>query len=206
MNKRAAIYMRVSTREQSVDSQRADVERVAKANGYDVTVFEDKASGAKFSREGLDQMMRGVRTGKFEAVICYKLDRLGRSLPHLAQMIMEFDHHGVGLIVSSEGIDTTNTNPGARLQLNVLMAVAEFERSIISERTRAGLNAAKAKGVKLGRPMGSKGLSNTRKQKMRDELVKFPDATLKHLVRVCGVSIGTASNWRKEILFNKDHS
>jgi len=114
-------------------------------------------------------------------------------------MIMELDRHGVGLIVSSEGIDTTNSNPGARLQLNVLMAVAEFERSLISERTRAGLKAAKAKGKTLGRPKGSKGLPDVRKNKFRAELEADPESTLKQLARSCSVSIGTASNWRREM-------
>jgi len=85
-------------------------------------------------------------------VVCFKLDRLGRSLPHLAQLVAELAAHGVALVCTSQGIDTSNDNPAGRLQLGVLMAVAEFEREIIRERVNAGLRAAKARGARLGRP------------------------------------------------------
>jgi DNA invertase Pin-like site-specific DNA recombinase len=81
-----------------------------------------------------------------------KLDRLGRSLPHLAQIVAELNAHRVALVCPSQGIDTSGMNPASQLQLNILMAIAEFERSIIQERVTAGLRAAKAKGVQLGRP------------------------------------------------------
>src|SRR5688572_10775639 len=81
-----------------------------------------------------------------------RLDRLGRSLPHLAQLVSELAAHGVTLVCTSQGIDTSNDNPAGRLQLGVLMAVAEFEREIIRELVNAGLRAAKARGVRLGRP------------------------------------------------------
>ena len=96
--------------------------------------------------------MAAVRLGKVERVIIFKLDRLGRSLPHLALILEELQRYAVALIVASQGIDTSNSNPVGRLQLNVLMAVAEFEREIIRERVNAGLAAAKARGVRLGRP------------------------------------------------------
>jgi len=108
-------------------------------------------SGAKFIRPGLDALMAAVRAGKVERVIVFKLDRLGRSLPHLALILDELQRHGVALIATSQGIDTSNSNPVGRLQMNVLMAVAEFEREIIRERVNAGLAAARARGVKLGR-------------------------------------------------------
>src|SRR4029077_12892984 len=112
----------------------------------------DIASGAKTSREGLDRMMAMVRRGKVDVVACFKLDRLGRSLPHLAQIISELDQHNVSIVASSKGIDTNHDSPAGRLQMHVLMAVAEFERSLIIERVRAGQAAARAKGVKFGRP------------------------------------------------------
>jgi DNA invertase Pin-like site-specific DNA recombinase len=84
--------------------------------------------------------------------VCFKLDRLGRSLAHLAQLIAEFQTHGVALVCSSQGIDTTNANPAAQLQLNILCAVAEFEREIIRERVNAGIAAARSRGVRLRRP------------------------------------------------------
>lgn len=80
------------------------------------------------------------------------MDRLGRSLQHLAQLIGEFEIHGCALVSTSQGIDTSESNPAGRLQLNVLSAVAQFEREVIVERVRSGLDAAKARGVTLGRP------------------------------------------------------
>lgn len=93
-----------------------------------------------------------VRRGKLDAVITFKLDRLARSLVHLAQIVAEFQTQRVALVVPSQGIDTSNANPAAMLQINVLAAVAQFEREIIVERVNAGLRAAKERGVQLGRP------------------------------------------------------
>jgi DNA invertase Pin-like site-specific DNA recombinase len=153
--KRVIIYGRVSTADQRHDSQIKEVqEYIARRWGESViaTVVTDIASGAKASREGLDRMMAMVRRGKVDVVGCFKLDRLGRSLPHLAQTISELDHHNVAIVATSQGIDTNHDSPAGRLQMHVLMAVAEFERSLIVERVRAGQAAARVKGVKFGRP------------------------------------------------------
>jgi DNA invertase Pin-like site-specific DNA recombinase len=96
--------------------------------------------------------MAAVRKGKVDCIVCYKLDRIGRSLVHLALIIDELSRLNVPLICVSQGIDTSSDNPVGRLQLGVLMAVAEFERSLIRERTKAGLVAARARGAKIGRP------------------------------------------------------
>ena len=95
--------------------------------------------------------MADVRRNRLDVIVCFKLDRLGRSLPHLAQIVAELTAHRVALVCPSQGIDTSGLNPASQLQLNILMAIAEFERSIIQERVTAGLRAAKAKGVRLGR-------------------------------------------------------
>lgn len=147
-----AIYVRVSTNDQSTASQEHELNAYCERRGWrDVQVFSDQLSGAKFVRPGLDALMAAVRAGKIERVVVFKLDRLGRSLPHLALILEELGRYGVALIATSQGIDTSHSNPVGRLQLNVLMAVAEFEREIIRERVNAGLAAAKARGVKLGR-------------------------------------------------------
>ena len=124
--------------------------------GMEPVEYLDKTSGAAVSRAALDRLMDDVRRGRVKVVVCYKLDRLGRSLVHLAQMIGEFDASGVALVCPSQGIDTRADNPAGRLQMHVLMAVAEFERSLIRERTKAGLAAARARGATLGRPRGSR--------------------------------------------------
>ena len=118
----------------------------------DVEEISDTVSGTKSSRKGLDRLMAAVRRGKVDVVVCFKLDRLGRSLQHLAQLIGEFKTHKVALVVPGQGIDTSEGSPVGKLQLHVLGAVAEFEAEIIRERVNAGLAAARKKGVRLGRP------------------------------------------------------
>jgi putative DNA-invertase from lambdoid prophage Rac len=150
---RVVIYSRVSTDRQLHDSQLQEVRAHCERRGWkDVQEFSDTASGAKTSRTALDRLMTLVRRAKVDVIVCYKLDRLGRSLAHLAQLISEFQTNRVALVCSSQGIDTTNQNPAAQLQLNILCAVAEFEREIIRERVNAGLKAARARGVRFGRP------------------------------------------------------
>lgn len=148
-----ALYVRVSTTDQRVDSQVEELQGFCRGRGYaKVRLFVEKESGAKVTRPQLDAMMAEVRSGKVARVVVYKLDRLGRSLTHLALILDELQRLGVSLVCSSQGIDTSGDNPAGRLQLGVLMAVAEFERSLIRERVNAGLRAAKGRGVKLGRP------------------------------------------------------
>ena len=150
---KVAIYTRISTDKQTPESQLAELRAYCARRGWtNVEEVKDAVSGAKSSREGLDRLMRAIRDGKVDVVVCFKLDRLGRSLAHLAQIIGEFAAHDVALVVPSQGIDTSASNSAARLQLNVLCAVAEFEREVIRERVNAGLAVAKAKGVRLGRP------------------------------------------------------
>jgi DNA invertase Pin-like site-specific DNA recombinase len=152
--KQIAIYGRVSTDAQSHASQLREVRGYVRRRWPKAEVVEylDKASGAKFSRQGLDALMANVRKGCVDVLAVYKLDRLGRSLQHLAQLLGEFETHRTSLVATSQGIDTSDTNPAGRLQMHVLAAVAEFERSVIKERINAGLAAAKDRGVQLGRP------------------------------------------------------
>ena len=148
-----ALYLRVSTDRQTTQSQTVELRSYCQRRGWNnVREYSDTASGAKFSREGLDALMRDVRKGRADVIVTYKLDRLGRSLAHLAQLISEMTAHRVALVIPQQGIDTSAGNPAAQLQLNILCAVAEFEREIIRERVNAGLKAAKARGARFGRP------------------------------------------------------
>ena len=150
---KTAIYTRVSTNGQIHDSQLVELrEFCRRRNWQNVIEFSDTISGSKFSRQGLDSLMTQARKGRVERIVVFKLDRLGRSLPHLAQIVAELANHRTSLVCTSQGIDTSDSNPAGRLQLGVLMAVAEFEREIIRERVNAGLCAARARGSKLGRP------------------------------------------------------
>jgi DNA invertase Pin-like site-specific DNA recombinase len=153
MDKATAVYVRVSTQEQRHDSQLQELKVCCRQRGWnDLVYYQEKQSGAKASRPQLDRMMNDMRTGKIKRVVAFKLDRLGRSLTHLALMMDEMNRLRIPLICTSQGIDTSEDNPAGRFQLGVLMAVAEFERSLIRERVNAGLSAAKARGVRLGRP------------------------------------------------------
>ena len=152
--KQIAVYGRVSTDAQSHASQLREVRAYVRRRWPKAEVMEylDKASGAKFSRQALDALMANVRQGRVDVLAVYKLDRLGRSLQHLAQLLGEFETHGTSLVATSQGIDTSDSNPAGRLQMHVLAAVAEFERSVIKERINAGLAAARDGGAQLGRP------------------------------------------------------
>jgi DNA invertase Pin-like site-specific DNA recombinase len=154
MKQSVVIYTRVSTDKQTTDSQLASLQEYATRQGWkDVQVITDTISGAKTSRKGLDTLMKAVRAGKIDVVLCYNLDRLGRSLSHLVQLLGEFAAQKIALIVPGQGINTSSSNPASALLLNMLGAIAQFEHSIIVERVKAGLAAAKARGVKLGRPV-----------------------------------------------------
>ena len=136
-------YARVSTPEQSLDLQR---DALTKAGCE--RVFEDVASGAQAERPGLAAASAFVRPGDTLAV--WKLDRLGRSLPHLIEAVTALRERGVGFKSLQESLDTTTS--GGKLVFHVFAALAEFERDLIRERTRAGLAAARARGRKGGRP------------------------------------------------------
>ncbi|MBB5036160.1 recombinase family protein [Prosthecobacter dejongeii] len=156
MEPRVAVYVRVSTDSQNHESQEAELREYCQRRGWkNVTWYRDTASGARQDRQGLADLMTKIRKGKVDVLLCYKLDRLGRSLSHLAQILAELQSCRVALICPSQGIDTTDGNPAAHLQLNILGAVAQFEREIITERVSAGIKAAQARGVKFGRPAAS---------------------------------------------------
>jgi DNA invertase Pin-like site-specific DNA recombinase len=152
---RIAIYTRVSTNGQNHTGQSDELREYVERRWPKAQVksYLDIASGTRSSRISLDEMMSEIRKGRVDILVVYKLDRLGRSLQHMAQLIAEISHHGTGLVVSSQGIDTTNEiNSAGKLQLNVLMAIAEFERDMIVERINTGLASARKRGAKFGRP------------------------------------------------------
>jgi len=137
-------YARVSTAEQTLNLQR-DALREAGCE----KIFADRGvSGSLSSRPGLDRALAWLRPG--DTLIVWKLDRLGRSLSHLVQTIAALGERGVNFRSLSDPIDTQS--PGGRLVLHIMAAIAEFERALVIERTRAGLEAARWRGKKLGRP------------------------------------------------------
>jgi len=150
----AAIYTRVSTELQNTDVQVSDLTGYADRRGWKYEIFRDIQSGANCSRQNFDLMMGQIRRGRFDILLAHRVDRIGRSLVHLAQLFGELRDLQVGLVIPSQGIDTSSpeTNPGALLQLNILSAVASWERDLISIRTKDALRIRRVRGVKLGRP------------------------------------------------------
>ena len=135
-------YARVSTEDQNLDLQWTAL----LAAGCD-PVFEDQVSGMTIRRPGLDQAL--TRLGAGDVLVVWRLDRLGRSLPHLIETIRRIGDTGGEFRSLTESIDTTTA--GGRLYFHMMGAFAEFERALIVERTRAGMKAAKARGVEVGR-------------------------------------------------------
>ena len=136
-------YARVSTQEQTLNLQQ-DALHEAGCN----KLFMDTASGAKTERIGLDEALNYVRRG--DPLVVWRLDRLGRSQPHLITTMTSLEEQGIGFKSLTENIDTTTS--GGKLIFHIFGALAEFERNLIRERTRAGLMAARAGGREGGRP------------------------------------------------------
>ncbi len=138
-------YARISTSEQNLDLQ---IDALKKAGCEEI--FSEVVSGAKTERKELDKLLSQVRAD--DVIVIWKLDRLGRSLKHLVMLVNDLVSEGVGLKSLNDPIDTTN--PQGRLVFNIFASLAEFERDLISERTQAGLKAARARGRMGGRPKG----------------------------------------------------
>ncbi len=137
-------YARVSTKDQKLRMQLDGLN----AMGCDL-IFEDHGiSGADASRPGLDEMLKELRAG--DTVVVFKLDRLGRSVLNLADLLVRFQQQGIEFCSMSEGINTTT--PGGKLVFHIFSAVAEFHRDLIIENTVAGMEAARRRGAKIGRP------------------------------------------------------
>jgi DNA invertase Pin-like site-specific DNA recombinase len=150
--KPCAIYCRVSTDDQTVENQKRDLLRYCESRELtDVDVFEDVGvSGAQDSRPALDKLMEQVRKHRYSSVLVWKFDRFARSTSHLLQALQEFRDLGVNFISYSEGIDTSTAI--GKMVFTFLSAIAEFERSLLQERVRAGMARAKAEGIHCGRP------------------------------------------------------
>lgn len=148
---KAALYARVSTLDQEPENQLQELRRYVQARGWTATEYVDRGvSGAKDRRPALDQMVADAKRRKFDVLVCWRLDRLGRNLRHLVTLIEELQSLGIAFVSLGEGIDCTT--PAGKLQLHILAALAEFERARIQERVKAGLSRARAQGVRLGRP------------------------------------------------------
>jgi DNA invertase Pin-like site-specific DNA recombinase len=171
-------YARVSTADQNLDLQQ-DALLAAKCG----RIFTDTASGAKAQRPGLAEALQCCRPG--DTLVVWKLDRLGRSLPHLVETVRDLVAREVGFKSLQENIDTTTS--GGKLIFHIFASLAEFERDIIRERTHAGLSSARARGRKGGRPKGI----DEKKRKAALALKKDPGRSVKEICDILGMSRNT---------------
>jgi DNA invertase Pin-like site-specific DNA recombinase len=152
--KTAALYLRVSTKDQTVENQRLELERVAHAKGWTIAAtYEDEGiSGAKGrdKRPGYDRLLKDAVRSKFNVVMAWDVSRLGRSLTGLVQALDDLHANGVDLYLHQQALDTTT--PSGKALFQMCGVFAEFERAMISERVKAGLVRAVNGGTRLGRP------------------------------------------------------
>ena len=154
MTKRIALYARVSTDKQTVENQLIELRSLCERLGYSIVqeYTDNGISGAKGrnDRPALDAMLKAATQRKFDMVMCWSIDRLGRPLQNLVEILNELQALGIDLYFQQQGMDTST--PSGRMIFSVFGAIGEFERNLIRERVLAGQQRAKANGVKLGRP------------------------------------------------------
>lgn len=183
---RVAIYARVSTSDQTLDPQLDALRQYAQARGWDARELLDHGhSGTKTGRPGLDDLLAAGRRREVDAVAVVKLDRLGRNLAHLLAVLGDLDDLGVAFVSLDDGIDTQT--PAGRLFMQIRGAFAEYEAAVVRERTLAGLDAARRRSKKLGRPrvMDEKQVAPARRMASSGQSVR-------HIAKALGVSRTTA--------------
>ncbi len=154
MTKRIALYARVSTDKQTVDNQLIELRSLCERLGYTIVqeYTDNGISGAKGrnDRPALDALLKAATQRKFDMAMCWSIDRLGRSLQNLVEILSKLQALGIDLFFQQQGMDTST--PSGRMIFSVFGAIGEFERNLICERVLAGQQRTKANGVKLGRP------------------------------------------------------
>lgn len=148
--KRAALYLRVSTVDQNLDTQLLDLRQMAAQRGYQIVAeYRDQISGTKARRPGLGDLMRDARHGKFDVVLTWASDRIARSVKHFLDVLDELNHLNIEFASFRENIDTGG--PLGRAIVIIIGAIAELERNLIVERVKAGMRRAKLEGRHIGR-------------------------------------------------------
>jgi DNA invertase Pin-like site-specific DNA recombinase len=150
---KVALYCRVSTNKQTNENQKIRLLQYAKEKGYEFDMYEEVESSRK-TRPVKQEMLQKLRKGQYSQVVVFKLDRFARSSRELILEIQELIDKGVGFVSVSDNLDFSSSM--GRLHFQILAAFAEFERSLISERTKEGIERTKAQGTVLGRPKGKK--------------------------------------------------
>src|SRR5204863_5997869 len=182
---RAAIYARVSTFDQEPENQLQELRRYTEARGWASVEYVDRGvSGSKDRRPALDTLIRDAKRRKFDVLVCWRLDRLGRNLKHLITLLEDFQALGIDFVSLAEGMDATT--PAGKLQMHILGAIAEFERGRIQERVLAGLQRARTQGKRLGRP---------RARVPAERLQRVAGLPIDDAARALGVSRSTVKRW-----------
>lgn len=183
---KVAVYARVSSQDQTCENQLLELRRYVAARGWTAVEYVyHGVSGAKDRRPALDQLVADVRRHRVQAVVSWRLDRLGRNLRHLIMLLDEWQSRGIAFVTMNEGIDTST--PAGRLVAGGLGSIAEFERARIQERIHAGLARARAQGKRLGRRRSSA----ARRLQSCNGLSHTAAATQ------LGVSMATVKRWRR---------
>jgi len=178
----------VSTQEQNLDTQLIDLRAYAKARGLEIVAeFVDKESGAKEDRPALDKLWKMARDRNVDAVLVWKFDRFARSTRQLVNALEEFQHFGIDFISKTEQIDTSS--PTGRVVFTVISAIAEFERSLISERIKAGLPRAKAQGKRIGQE------PRPESEKKRILALREQGLSYNEIMKQTGIPRGTVSRY-----------
>jgi DNA invertase Pin-like site-specific DNA recombinase len=195
MQKRAAIYVRVSTDKQTVENQLRELRQIADRRGWQVVeeYHDAGVSGAKGRdlRPGLDKMLKDASKGRFDVVMAWAIDRVGRSLIDLLGTIEHLMACNVDLYLDQQSIDTTT--PAGRLMFQITGAFAEFERSMIRQRVRAGLKRAVEQGKQLGRPRVSPAIEKRILSHLR------AGKGILAVAKECGVGTGTVHRIAREM-------
>lgn len=188
---RVAIYARVSTANNGQDPtmQTRELEEYCQRRSWEIAgcYVDNGISGSKESRPELDRLMTDAHQRRFDAVLVWKLDRFGRSLRHLVNALAEFESLGVAFVSLRDNLDLST--PSGRLMFQIIGAMAEFERSLIVERVKAGMRNARAKGKRIGRPPRthlSPEMRNTIAEAYRNQ-----QGSLRQLAAMFGTSVGT---------------
>lgn len=182
---KTALYARVSTREQDAEMQLRDLREHCRRREWEIAgeYVDLGVSGSKESRPELNRLMVDAHQRVFDCVLVWKLDRFGRSLKHLVNALAEFEALGVSFVSLRDNLDLST--PSGRLMFQVIGAMAEFERSLIQDRVRAGLRNARAKGKHLGRPFV--GVDGERVRQLRSAGMSWSQ-----VCRKAGLTLGTA--------------
>ena len=185
---KAAVYARVSTSNgsQTCENQLLELRRYCEARGWEVYAeYTDEMSGAKDRRPGLDRLLVEARRARFQVVVCWALDRIGRDLKHLLAVLEDLQSLNIPFVSLKEGLDLGSAS--GRFQLAILAALSQFERERLKERTISGLNRARAQGKRLGRPAVAVPV---------EKLESIKDLSVRDGAKLLGVARSTLQRWR----------